>query len=55
MTTTVLDDIVQQLLQALPGGAPAAPEPEAKSDNVELAELRRQMAEMQKKLDQLGK
>ncbi len=23
MTTTVLDDIVQQLLQALPGGAPA--------------------------------
>jgi len=39
----------------MPGGAPAAPEPEAKSDNDELAELRRQMAEMQKKLDQLGK
>lgn len=39
----------------MPGGTAPGAEPEPKADNDELAELRRQMAEMQKKLDQLGK
>ena len=39
----------------MPGAAAPQAEPEAKPEHDELAELRRQMAEMQKKLDQLGK